>query len=96
MRRNRKFSNGDTSLFRPILDTLLYRDDPYMLMADYQAYIECQDKISQAFLDKDQWTRISILNTARMGYFSSDRSIREYSEDIWHTKPVKVESSYLS
>jgi starch phosphorylase len=67
-----------------------------MLMADYQAYIECQDKISQAFLDKDQWTRISILNTARMGYFSSDRSIREYSEDIWHTKPVKVESSYLS
>ena len=91
-----KFSNGDTSLFRPILDTLLYRDDPYMLMADYPAYIECQDKISQAFLDKDQWTRMSILNTARMGYFSSDRSIREYSEDIWHTKPVKVESSYLS
>jgi len=85
-----RFSNGDTSLFRPILDTLLYRDDPYMLMADYQSYIECQDKISQAYLDKDHWTRMSILNTARMGKFSSDRAIREYAEDIWHTKPVKV------
>ena len=91
-----KFSNGDTSLFRPILDTLLYRDDPYMLMADYQSYIECQEKVSQAFLDKDHWTRMSILNTARMGYFSSDRSIIEYSKEIWHTKPVKVESPYLS
>jgi starch phosphorylase len=85
-----RFSKGDTSLFRPILDTLLYRDDPYMLMADYQSYIECQDKISQAYLDKDHWTRMSILNTARMGKFSSDRAIREYAEDIWHTKPVKV------
>jgi len=85
-----RFSNGDTSLFRPILDTLLYRDDPYMLMADYEPYIECQDKISQAYLDKDHWTRMSILNTARMGKFSSDRAIREYAEDIWHTKPVKV------
>jgi len=85
-----RFSKGDTSLFRPILDTLLYRDDPYMLMADYQSYIECQDKISQAYLDKDHWTRMSILNTARTGYFSSDRAIREYAADIWHTKPVKV------
>jgi starch phosphorylase len=84
------FSNGDTSLFRPILDTLLYRDDPYMLMADYQSYIECQDKISQAYLDKDHWTRMSILNTARMGKFSSDRAIREYAAEIWDTKPVKV------
>jgi starch phosphorylase len=86
-----KFSRGDASLFRPILDTLLYRDDPYMLLADYQSYIECQDKISQAYLDKDHWTRMSILNTARMGYFSSDRAIREYSKDIWNINPVKVE-----
>jgi starch phosphorylase len=86
-----RFSRGDASLFRPILDTFLYRDDPYMLMADYQSYIECQDRISKAYLDVDHWTRMSILNTARMGKFSSDRSIREYCDDIWHVKPVKVE-----
>jgi starch phosphorylase len=86
-----RFSRGDTSLFRPILDTLLYRDDPYMLLADYQSYIECQDKISQAYLDQDRWTRMSILNTARMGKFSSDRAIREYCSEIWNAKPVKVE-----
>ena len=85
-----RFSRGDASLFRPILDTLLYRDDPYMLLADYQPYIECQDKISEAYLDKDRWTRMSILNTARMGKFSSDRAIREYSSDIWNAKPVPV------
>lgn len=84
------FSRGDASLFRPILDTLLYRDDPYMLLADYQAYIECQDRISQAFLDKDHWTRMSMLNTARMGYFSSDRAIREYCADIWNIKPFPI------
>ena len=86
-----KFSNGDASLFRPILDTLLFRDDPYMLMADYQAYIECQDKISEAYLDQDKWTQMSILNTARMGKFSSDRAIREYCKDIWSTQPVSVQ-----
>jgi starch phosphorylase len=86
-----RFSRGDTSLFRPILDTLLYRDDPYMLLADYQSYIECQDKISQAYLDQDRWTRMSILNTARMSKFSSDRAIREYCNEIWNAKPVKVE-----
>ena len=86
-----RFSRGDASLFKPILDTFLYRDDPYMLMADYASYIECQDRISKAYLDPDHWTRMSILNTARMGKFSSDRAIREYCEDIWNTKPVKVE-----
>ena len=91
-----RFSRGDTSLFRPILDTLLYRDDPYMLLADYQSYIECQDEISQAYLDKDRWTRMSILNTARMGKFSSDRAIREYCSEIWSATPVKVEASGLT
>ena len=84
------FSSGDASLFRPILDTLLYRDDPYMLLADYQSYIECQDKISEAYLDTDHWTRMSILNTARSGRFSSDRAIREYCKEIWNAKPVAV------
>jgi starch phosphorylase len=88
-----RFSRGDTSLFSPILDTLLYRDDPYMLLADYQSYIDRQDKISQTYLDIDRWTRMSILNTARMGKFSSDRAIRQYCEEIWHAQPVEVKLS---
>jgi glycogen phosphorylase len=89
------FSRGDARLFRPLLDSL-HRFDPYMLLADYQSYIECQDKISQAYLDQDQWTRMSILNTARIGKFSSDRAIREYCDEIWSAKPVKVELADLS
>jgi starch phosphorylase len=90
-----RFSRGDQGLFKPLLDSLL-SSDPYMLLADFQAYIECQDRIDQAFLDCDHWTRMSILNTARMGKFSSDRAIREYSDDIWHVKPVEVKLTDLS
>ena len=84
------FSNGDTNLFNPLVSTLLYKDD-YLLLADYQSYIDCQDHVSQTYLDQEYWTRLSILNSARMGKFSSDRSIREYCEDIWYVKPVAVE-----
>jgi starch phosphorylase len=84
------FSRGDAGLFRPLVDLLL-QSDPYMLLADFQSYIECQDRISQAYLNRDQWSRMSILNTARMGKFSSDRAIREYCEGIWNTKAVPVE-----
>jgi starch phosphorylase len=84
------FSNGDTKLFEPIVDALLYHD-PFMLLADYQSYVEAQDQAEQAYRDPDRWTRMSILNVARCGFFSSDRSIRQYCEDIWQVKPVKVE-----
>ncbi len=84
------FSHGDPDLFKPLLETLFDRD-PYFLFADYQAYIDCQYQASQVYRDRDRWTRMSILNVARMGKFSSDRSIREYCEDIWQIKPVKVE-----
>jgi starch phosphorylase len=87
-----RFSRGDQALFKPLIDSLLTQD-PYMLLADYQAYIECQDRIDQAYLDVDHWTRMSILNTSHMGRFSSDRAIREYSNDIWHAKPVEVHLS---
>jgi starch phosphorylase len=63
------------------------RDD-YLLFADYQAYIDCQQRVGEAYGDADGWTRASILNTARMGRFSSDRSIREYCRDIWHVVPA--------
>jgi starch phosphorylase len=84
------FSNGNRELFRPLVDSLLDRDE-YLLLADYQSYVEQQDQVSQAFSDPERWTRMSILNVARMGHFSSDRSIQEYCDQIWHTKPVKVE-----
>jgi starch phosphorylase len=84
------FSSGDPNLFRPLLDNLMNRDQ-YLLFADYQSYIDCQDQVSQAYRDQDRWTRMSILNTARMSKFSSDRSMREYCDDIWKTNPVKVE-----
>ncbi len=84
------FSEEDENLFKPLIDSLLH-DDPYMLMADYQSYIDCQDRVSQMYQDRERWTRMSILNVARMGKFSSDRAIREYCQDIWHVKPVTVE-----
>jgi glycogen phosphorylase len=69
--------------------------DPYFLFADYQSYIDCQHKASQAYRDREHWTKMAILNVARMGKFSSDRSIREYCQDIWNIKPVKVELKTL-
>ena len=84
------FSYGDRKLFKPIVDSLLYHD-PYMLLADYQAYVDCQDRVSEAYQDRDRWIRMSILNSARMGKFSSDRTIREYCKEIWDVRPVKIE-----
>jgi starch phosphorylase len=84
------FSNGDTDLFRPLIESLLYRDD-FMLLADFQAYVESQNQVDLAFKDQAKWTRMSILNAARMGKFSSDRAIREYAAEIWQTEPVNIE-----
>jgi len=84
------FSQGDREIFRPIVDNLL-EQDPYLLLADFQAYVDCQGEVDQAYRDKEQWSRMSILNTARSGSFSSDRTIREYCEDIWRIEPVPVE-----
>lgn len=84
------FSPENRDLFKPIVDSLLHHDE-YMLLADYQAYIDCQEIVSQAYRDRDHWTRMSILNTARMGKFSSDRTIRDYCQDIWKINPVHIE-----
>ena len=89
------FSDGDTNLFKPIVDNLVY-EDPYLLIADYQPYIECQDRVGKAYQDRDNWTQMSILNVARMGKFSSDRSIKEYCEDIWQAQAVPIEISEYS
>jgi starch phosphorylase len=84
------FSHGDRSTFQPLIDNLL-RQDPYLLLADYAAYIACQERVSAAYLDSEHWTRMSILNVARMGKFSSDRTIAEYCRDIWKVTPTPVE-----
>ena len=81
------FSNGDRELFRPLIQSLLTRDD-YMLLADYQAYVDCQQRVSDAYSDRTNWARMSILNSARVGRFSSDRSIREYCREIWKVTPI--------
>ena len=77
-------------MFRPLVDSLM-KYDSYLVFADYQAYVNSQEQVSEAYKDRDNWTRKSILNTARMGKFSSDRAIWEYCEKIWNAKPVKVE-----
>jgi starch phosphorylase len=82
------FSGGDGDLFRPLIDSLLY-DDRYLVLADYGSYIECQDEVDRAYRDQEQWTRSSILNVARGGKFSSDRAIREYSDEIWKVRSIE-------
>jgi len=83
------FSGGDRDLFRPLVESLLARDD-YLLLADYQAYVDCQDEVARAWEDAERWTRMSILNVARSAGFSSDRAIREYCEDVWHISPTPI------
>jgi starch phosphorylase len=89
------FSHGDRRLFAPLVDSLLHRDE-YLLLADYQSYVDQQDEVGQIFQDKKRWTRMSILNVARMGKFSSDRAIREYCQDIWQAQPMEVELGKLT
>jgi len=87
--RSGLFSGGDAGLYQPLLDSLLYHD-PFYVCADFASYCACQQQVSNTFEDEERWTRMSILNTARMGWFSSDRSIREYCEDIWKLSSVPV------
>jgi starch phosphorylase len=84
------FSNGDGELFRPLLDNLMGHD-PFYVMADFADYVRAQDAVSLAWSDQMHWQRMSVLNTARSGFFSSDRSIREYCQNIWNVDPLNLE-----
>ncbi len=84
------FSHGDTELFRPLTDNLR-QQDPFMLCADYQSYLDSQAEVDHAYRDPHHWSRMSILNVARIGKFSSDRSILDYCRDIWKVEPMQVE-----
>lgn len=83
------FSNGDTELFRPLLENLTGRD-PFFVLVDFHDYLRAQDQVSQVWADRQRWNRMSLLNTARTGFFSSDRSIRDYAERIWRAEAFPV------
>jgi starch phosphorylase len=82
-----EFSRGSLDLFRPLVDSLLAHDE-YMILAETPDYVAMQDTVETAYLDCENWTRKSILNSARSGFFSSDRAVRQYCEEIWKTRPV--------
>ena len=77
------FSHGDKEMFNPILDNLL-NHDPFCVFADFSDYLDAQDRVSNAWVDHQKWNQMSLINTARSGFFSSDRSIREYCKNIWN------------
>ena len=83
------FSRGDREVLRPLVENLR-QSDPFLVLADYADYVACQERVSAAWQDPERWTRMSILNTARAGKFSSDRAIREYCDEIWNVQPVKI------
>jgi starch phosphorylase len=87
--RSGYFSRGDSTLFAPLVDDLLHHD-PYMVLADYTAYAACQNQVDDTYRNPQRWNKMSILNTARSGKFSSDRAVREYCDQIWKTHPVPV------
>ena len=81
------FSGGDASVFEPVVSNLTHHD-PFMALADYTDYIAAQKRVDALYADQDAWTRAAILNVARCGFFSSDRSMRDYIDRIWHTPPI--------
>ncbi|HKT95376.1 MAG TPA: glycogen/starch/alpha-glucan phosphorylase [Paraburkholderia sp.] len=83
------FSRGDPQVFRPLVENLL-QSDPFLVLADYADYVACQERVSEVWKDGARWTRMSILNTARSGKFSSDRAIGEYCERIWKIAPMRI------
>ncbi|TCJ18915.1 glycogen/starch/alpha-glucan phosphorylase [Parasulfuritortus cantonensis] len=90
--RDGHFCRGDRHLFQPLVDHLI-NHDPYMLLADFQSYVDCQADVGEAYRDKERWSRMAILNVARSGKFSSDRTIRDYCRDIWRVEPKSVQLS---
>jgi starch phosphorylase len=84
--RDGAFSDGSRELFRPIVDSLLDQHDPYLMLMDLEDYLRCQDVVAREYEDVKLWTRKAIINVANMGKFSTDRTIREYANDIWGIK----------
>jgi len=85
-----RFSPHEPDLFQPIIRTLLNDGDPYMIMADFAGYLDCQERVNTTYHNPQAWTRMAILNTARVGRFSSDRTIGEYAKEIWNVEPIPI------
>jgi glycogen phosphorylase len=85
---NGSLAQGNGDKFRSIYDEIMYRNDEYFLLADFNSYVEAQEKLAQKYLDKSAWAHSCLVNIAHSGYFSSDRSIKEYAGDIWHINSV--------
>jgi starch phosphorylase len=90
MVRDNYFNPTEPGIFQPIIDALLFQGDKYMVCADYAAYLEAQARVEALWQNPDEWTKKSILNTARSGKFSSDRTIRQYAEEIWRVQPISI------
>ena len=88
MIRDGTFSPDQRDLFRPIVESLMIRGDTYLVMADFAAYVACQERAAALYRDPDAWARRSILNVAGVGRFSSDRTIREYAKEIWNAETM--------
>jgi starch phosphorylase len=86
-----RFSPSEPDLFIPIINTLLRQGDFYMLLADFRAYVQAQERVDALYVDQDQWVRKAILNTANMGKFSSDRAVMEYARRIWNVEPLQAD-----
>jgi glycogen phosphorylase len=83
------FSPHDAGQFRPIYDSIL-NEDRYMMMADFDSYAQCQRELEKAYQDKHRWAHMSIMNVAHMGLFSSDRTIKQYNDEIWKADSVEI------
>jgi len=83
------FFNDDEELYQPIIDSLLHKGDYFLVLADYEAYVNKQAKVDELFKDQDEWNRKALLNTARVGKFSSDRTIKDYADEIWDVEVKK-------
>jgi starch phosphorylase len=85
------FCPEQPDLFHPITDSLLYQGDQYLLLADFDSYVKSQQRVAESYQDQNQWTKMSILNVANTGKFSTDRTIQQYADEIWNVKPVKID-----
>ena len=88
MIRDGYFSPGNRTLFAPVVESLLTGGDYFMLLADYESYVTCQESVDAAYQDKKQWNRKAILNVAHIGGFSVDRLVQQYADEVWHAMPV--------
>ena len=87
--RSDLFTAGETGLFRGIVDSLVEHGDRYLLCADFASYVECQKRVAETYRDVERWTKMAIYNVARVGEFSSDRTIQRYADEIWRAVPVR-------